>query len=463
MKKTLTWIIVSAALISAASYGGYVLYQKYSASDAPVFKRTVIKKGELLASISATGTVEPEEVIDVGAQVAGQILSFGQDKSGNKIDYGSIVEEGTVLARIDNTLYEAEMLQAKAQLEQAKAALKKAEADLVQNKAKLSLAQGDWTRAQKLRPTEALAESSYESYKSAYETAVAAITVSESVILQEKANILHDEAALKRTTRNLEYCTIKSPVKGIVIDRRVNIGQTVVASLNAPSLFLIAKDLTKMQVWVAVNEADIGKVYPGQPVRFTIDAFPGEKFKGTVSKIRLNASMTQNVVTYTVEVITDNSSGKLLPYLTASVLFELENLKDVYLVPNSALRWMPKKLDMVAPQYRQSFSSTQSEKGSKGSQAKATEENANSQTQDIQELSGKKKLVRKNGILWVPEGEQLKPLKVKVGASDGIMSEISGDDLAEGIEIVTGLQSQAQAATETVANPFVPQPGRNRR
>ena len=463
MKKTLIWIISAAALISAASYSGYTIYKKYSSSDAPVFKKTVITKGNLLASISATGTVEPEEVIDVGAQVAGQILSFGNDKNGNRIDYGSMVEAGTVLARIDNTLYEAEMLQAKAQLEQAKASLKKAEADLAQNKAKLALAQSDWTRAQKLRPTEALAESAYESFKSAYEAALAAISVSESVILQEKANILHDEAALKRTSRNLEYCTIKSPVKGIVIDRRVNIGQTVVASLNAPSLFLIAKDLTKMQVWVAVNEADIGKVYPGQPVRFTIDAFPGELFKGTVSKIRLNASMTQNVVTYTVEVSTDNSSGKLLPYLTASVLFELENLKDVYLVPNSALRWMPKKLDMVAPEYRQSFSSAQSEKGSKGSQAKAAEESNASQAQDIQELAGKKKLVKKNGILWVPEGEKLKPLKVKVGASDGVMSEISGDDVKDGIEIVTGLQSQAQAATESVANPFLPQPGKNRR
>jgi HlyD family secretion protein len=125
------------------------------------------------------------------------------------------------------------------------------------------------------------------------------------------------EAALRRARRNLDYCTIKSPVKGVIIDRRVNIGQTVVSSLNAPSLFLLAKDLTRMRVWVQVNEIDIGHIHPGQPVTFTVGAYPDQVFRGEVGKIRLNAGMTQNVVMYVVEVVTDNSSGKLLPYLTA--------------------------------------------------------------------------------------------------------------------------------------------------
>src|SRR5439155_5632670 len=129
------------------------------------------------------------------------------------------------------------------------------------------------------------------------------------------------QSSLERADRNLSYTIINSPVSGMIIDRRVNIGQTVVASLNAPSLFLIAADLKKMQVWVAVNEADVGQIHPGQPVTFTSDAFPGEMFRGEVNKVRLNAQMTQNVVTYTVEVNTDNSNLRLLPYMTANGQF----------------------------------------------------------------------------------------------------------------------------------------------
>jgi len=138
-------------------------------------------------------------------------------------------------------------------------------------------------------------------------------------LAQARAATVQAQALLEKAQRNLDFCTIKSPVKGVIIDRRVNIGQTVVASLNAPSLFLIAKDLTKMQIWVAVNEADVGRIVPGSPVTFACDAFPNKEFNGTVGKVRLNATMTQNVVMYTVEVNTDNSDNTLLPYLTANV------------------------------------------------------------------------------------------------------------------------------------------------
>src|SRR5207245_2783342 len=143
-------------------------------------------------------------------------------------------------------------------------------------------------------------------------------------------------------------------VNGVIIDRRVNIGQTVVASLNAPSLFLIAQDLRRMQVWVAVNEADIGNIRPGQPVTFTVDAFPDEVFRGQATKIRLNEDMTQNVRTYTDEVVTDNSSGRLLPYLTANVKFEVARREDVLIVPNTALRWTPPP-ELVAPDARAEY------------------------------------------------------------------------------------------------------------
>jgi HlyD family secretion protein len=229
-------------------------------------------------------------------------------------------------------------------------------------KAKLNQAERDWQRAQKLGPSDALAQSTYDAYRSAYDTAVANVAVGKAAILQAKASLAQAEAVLRRAQRNLGYCTIKSPVKGVIIDRSVNIGQTVVASLNAPSLFLIAKDLKRMQVWVAVNEADIGKIRPGLPVTFTVDAFPGETFRGEVGKVRLNASMTQNVVTYTVEIVTDNSSGRLLPYLTANVQFELDRRTNVLMVPNAALRWKP-SAEQVAPEASETFEKLAGRKG----------------------------------------------------------------------------------------------------
>src|SRR6185436_16546820 len=298
------WIAV--VVIAVALVAGTFAWRLHSKTHSRATLRTMpVKRTDLVATISATGTLEPEEVVDVGAQVAGQISSFGKDKEGKSIDYGSAVEEGTVLAQIDAALYTADVQTAAAQMAQAEAGLARAQADLEQMKAKLDEAQRDWDRAQKLGPSEALAPTAYDAYKATYETAKANVAVDEAAIEQAKATVSQSRATLEHAQQNLGYCTIKSPVKGVIIDRRVNIGQTVVSSLNAPSLFLIAKDLTRIQVWVSVNEADIGHIHAGQPVTFTVDAFPGETFYGQVGKVRLNAVMTQNVVTFTVEVTTD--------------------------------------------------------------------------------------------------------------------------------------------------------------
>lgn len=446
MKIIVTLLVLG--LVAAAS----AWYFQRENSEAASFRTAQVTRGELLVSISATGTVEPEEVVDVGAQVAGQILSFGKDKSGKPIDYGSIVENGTILAVIDDSLYSAEAAQSEAQVRSAKATLQRAEADLEQMKAKLHQAERDWQRAQKLGPSEALAQSSYDAYRSAYETAKAIVAVGEASILQAKAGVAQSEAVLRRTQRNLGYCTIKSPVNGIIIDRRVNIGQTVVASLNAPSLFLIAKDLKRMQVWVAVNEADIGKIQPGQPVTFTVDAFPGEPFTGEVGKIRLNASMTQNVVTYTVEIVTDNSSGRLLPYLTANVRFQLYRRNDVLLVPNAALRWKP-SAEQIAPEFRGTPEKPAGRQGKSGGGRRA----AAAPAEASEEGKG-------SGVLWVAEGSYVRPVRVRAGLTDGAQTEVRGEGLSEGMNIVTGLQQNQTNAPSTASNPFAPKfPGRGGR
>jgi HlyD family secretion protein len=430
-------VVFLAALAGAAAW-----YLQRGNAPAAAYRTAAVKRGDLLVTISATGTVEPEEVIDVGAQVAGQILSFGTDASGKAVDYGSMVEAGTVLARIDDSLYAADAAQAEAQVQAGRASVQRAEADLGQLRAKLQQTERDWQRAQKLGPSEALAEASFDAYKSAYESAVANLAVGQAAILQAKAGLAQSEALLRRARRNLGYCTITSPVKGVIIDRRVNIGQTVVASLNAPSLFLIAKDLRRMQVWVAVNEADIGKIRPGQPVTFTVDAFPGETFRGEVGKVRLNASMTQNVVTYTVEVTTDNSSGRLLPYLTANVQFELDRRNNVWLVPNAALRFRPTE-EQVAGEARGASRSEESKEETKKGRPPAAERAA-----APDESSGRSEL-------WLPEGERVRPMAVQAGLSDGTLTEVAGGSLTEGLKVVTGLQPPAGAQAGT-SNPFTP-------
>lgn len=407
------------ALVAVLLLVGLAAWQLTRSQGNSIAYRTAeLKRGDLVITINATGTVEPEEVIDVGAQVAGRILSFGKDAKDKTVDYGSLVEAGTVLARIDDSLYAADVAQAEAQLLSNKAGLQKAKADLVRT-------EQEWKRAQQLGPSQALSQSSYEGYEAAQKAALAQVAVSEASIRQA-------EAALKRAQRNLGYCTITSPVKGIIIDRRVNIGQTVVASLNAPSLFLLAKDLTRIQVWVAVNEADIGKIHPGQPVTFTVDAFPNETFRGEVGKIRLNAAMTQNVVTYTVEITTDNADGRLLPYLTANVLFQLQKLENVLQAPNAALRWNPPA--------KEGESEGRTKKEGKGPDwAKGPA----------------------SGSLWVLDEKRTpRRIEVQTGPSDGINTAVESTELREGMQVITGIRmSEADRNGSGGGNPFTPKFG----
>jgi HlyD family secretion protein len=425
-------ILVALVGLGGLALGAELLYRRVAEGKRVVLRSVPVKRGELVVTITAIGTVEPEDVVDVGAQVAGMVKSFGTDDQGKPIDYGSAVEEGTVLAMFDNSLYQADVASSSAQLEQARCGVKRVEADLKQLHAKLMQAERDWYRAKRIGPSDALAQTSYDGYEAAFEIAKANVTVGEASLTQSNASVTQAQAALDRVKRNLDYCTIKSPVKGVIIDRRVNIGQTVVANLNAPSLFLIAKDLKRMQVWVAVNEADIGSIHPDQPVTFTTDAFPGETFHGQVGKVRLNAAMTQNVVTYTVEIQTDNSNGRLLPYLTANVCFEVARHADVLLVPNAALRWTP-PAGSIDP-------SALSERASHGAEVG-------------------------HGTVWIPEGEFVRPVRVRVSGTDGTSTEVRGEGISEDVPVIVGEETPdaPAAAAPVTTNPLVPRlPTRSR-
>jgi HlyD family secretion protein len=439
MKRFRKQAILSVVFVGFMASAAFI-YQHRSSQDGASFRTVPVQRGNLAATISATGTVEPEEVVDVGAQVAGQIVAFGKDKNSKTIDYGSVVEKGTVLAQIDDTLYAADLAVARAQLQQTRAGVDRSAADLAQLQAKLVQAEQDWNRAKELGPSDALSQSDYDASRSAYEVAKANVAVGEAAIVQAKDTVSQAEAALTRAQRNLDYCTIKSPVEGVIIDRRVNIGQTVVASLNAPSLFLIAKDLKRLQVWVAVNEADIGNIRPGQPATFTVDAYPGEVFKGEVGKVRLNAAMTQNVVTYTVEVNADNSEGRLLPYLTANLKFLVSERKNVLLVPNSALRWAPQP-DQIAPE----------SPGKRNSSSKGEPQPGNRSGSG----AGGEGQVR--GTVWVPEGSLVRAIPVQIGLTDGSFTEVQGEGLQEGSLVVVGERQQKEAGGSASTSPFTPQ------
>lgn len=468
-------ILVVGLLVAAGTW--YVR----KGADAPAqFRTAKITRGDLVSSISATGTVEPEEVIDVGAQVAGQIISFGTDINGKTVDFGSVIKEGAVIAKIDDAIYAAEVTEAAAQLEQAKAGVAKAEADLVTSHSKLDQAQRDWERAQKLGPSDALAQSTYDNYRAVYEQAKAAISVGNAAVVQAKASVSQSESTLSRAKRNLGYCTIYAPVTGTVIARRVNIGQTVVSSLNAPSLFLLAKDLRRMEVWVAVNEADIGNIHPGQPVSFGVDAFPGATFKGVVDKVRLDASMTQNVVTYTVEATVDNPDLKLLPYLTANVQFEVARADDALLVPNAALRWQP-QTEQVSPEVRASMSNANAaDSGSTSAPSRGGEASADRPRGGGGGASGggwrgrggdgtsrptsgpataASNVARPHpAVLWVKDGNFVKPIRVYAGLTDGVQTVVSGEGVTEDLDVVIGeVVATADTGAPQATNPFMPQ------
>ncbi len=239
-----------------------------------------------------------------------------------------MVHKGDVLAEIDDRIY-------KAQCDQSAASLLNTQANLGQLEAHRVQAEQEWKRAKDLLPTNAIAATDYDLDVANYKAAVANVEVGKAAIEQAKANLAMAQA-------NLDYCLVRTPVDGLVVSRKVDIGQTVVSNMSASSLFLIGCDPKRIQPWASVNEADIGRIYVGQPVTFTVDAYPGQTFQGKVFQIRLNATMTQNVVTYTVVVDTDNSDGKLLYYMTATMEFKLQPRLGVLQVPNAALRWKPR-------------------------------------------------------------------------------------------------------------------------
>ncbi len=370
--------VVVVALLLGAGIWGYLYAQ--SRNSSPKYRLAQVERGPLTAAVSATGNLNAVVTVQVGSQVSGQIREL-------LVDFNSVVRRGQVIARIDPQIFEAQVNQAKADVETAKAAVlnqtatvEKARADvenaraaLAQGKAqtaKADAAQADSKRiferntelfkrqliAQADRDTaqanydQAVAQSesaraSERALAAAIDSSLAQLRVQEAALKSARAQVDQKTAALAQAQTNLNYTTIRAPVDGVVVSRAVDMGQTVAASLQAPTLFTIAQDLTKMQVETSVDEADIGRIKLEDRATFTVDAFPGQTFSGVVTQIRKAAQIVQNVVTYTVVISVDNPGGRLLPGMTANVKLVYAEKSEVLKVPNAALRFRPAGAD----------------------------------------------------------------------------------------------------------------------
>jgi HlyD family secretion protein len=341
------------------------------------YKKEAVQKGNIEALVVTTGTLNPVTIVEVGSQVSGKIEEI-------KVDFNSVVQEGQVIAKIEQSSFLTRVKQDEANYQSAKASLEKAKVNLENYKKKHD-------RALELFEKDLISYEEKESAETQYFSAQADVQAAEAKLEQTKSQ-------LESSQVDLTYTIIKSPIDGVVISRNVNVGQTVAASFQSPVLFKIANDLSKMQVECSVDEADIGKVKESQKVRFTVDAFPDESFTGTVSQVRYSPEIIQNVVTYTTIVEVENLEMKLRPGMTATVSVVVGEAKDKLLVPNSALRFTP-QLSPVE--------------------------------------------IQKNAALvWmVDENEKLKPIAIKTGVTDNSYTEVARGNLKEGQQVITGLMS----------------------
>lgn len=394
MKK---WIIISVAVLAIGGAIFYYFNQKKVSVET--FQTSKAHYGYIAKSITATGTIQPVDTVAVGSQVSGVIKNI-------YVDFNTVVKKGQLLATIDPSIILAQKEQSLANLANAASNLK--------------YQQSTYERQNKLFALGTISQADYQIAQNGFNVA--------------KAAVANAQAQLKITTKNLFYTNIYSPIDGMILNRNVSEGQTIAASFNAPTLFIIAKDLTKMQVRVAVDEADIGEVKSGQNVSFTVDAFPDEIFKGSVQQILLHAKVNSNVVTYTTLINVDNTNLKLKPGMTASINIYTKEDTKALLIPSKALAFKP---DSIAVKQ---FVIIQS-KNIKASP---------SENSEIQ-----------NAHVWTKSGDTLFEKSITIEMNDEINVKIT-TGLEEGTEVITNTKKANEKVVETTTqtSPFMPKMGR---
>jgi HlyD family secretion protein len=431
--KTTLVLVLLIALIA----GGVVAYpyamSYWRARNAPKFRTVEVVRGEIVSVVNATGTVQPKLRVSVGSFVSGPIVKlnveFNDMVRGVDADSDLSDEEKQeyVLAEIDPRIYQANVT--RDQASKARAA-----ADLERAKALLEQARNDYDRAIGLQGEneEFISGTEIDQYKYNYLSLKAQVKIAEAALAQAEAN-------LENSLANLGYTKIYSPVDGIVIDRKIDKGQTLAAQFQTPELFVVAPDMDKeMYVYASVDEADIGLIRKAQetdqPVYFTVDAYPEDLFEGRIHQIRENPTTTQNVVTYPVVVTTPNPEMKLLPGMTANLSFQVEKREDVLKVPNAALRFYPEKKH-VREEDQKILEGTEEEKEQTGDR-----ENSTDFRSALERILARKE--RNQRHVWLQEGDKLKAVEITTGLSDYKYTEVVSGDLEEKQELVSGLKKE---------------------
>lgn len=403
-KKTIIIISITLAILLLI---GALVYHLKNKTVVYYWRSVPIEKGDVNVIVTATGSLAADTSVDVGVQVSGIIAKI-------KADFNDIVKKGQVIAILDTTLYYAAKLDAAAALQRAQIAVDES--------------RREFDRSKNLFDNKVAAQADYDQAMTAYQTA--------------KGNLISAQSQLNRAVINLHYCTITSPINGMVISRNVQVGNMVIASFSSPVLFTIAYDLKRMQVQADVDEADIGQIKVEQQAKFTVDAYPNDIFVGVVSQIRHQPVMVQNVVNYVVIIEVPNPDLKLMPGLTANSNISIQERKNVLKVPSNAFAFIPSQEYIEQAKYLPD------------SVKKAW-------MQKLQQTSELKKqqIVESNGtigVLWIIKDKDIFPVKVTKGLNDGSFTEISGD-IQEGYEVATGINHSPTAVNDkTSKSPFMP-------
>ena len=423
----------AGAVLAVTTIGGVLWFNhRADAGTTPSYRLGKVERANVRSTVSATGTLGAVRTVEIGTQVSGQISALN-------VDFNSHVKKGQLIARIDPVLQEQ--------------AVRDAQAGVARSEAVVTQTRLEFDRSKKLHEQQIATDAEFNVAQSNYAVA--------------RANLTSAQISLQKARQNLSYTNIYSPIDGVVVERAMDVGQTVAASLSAPKLFVIANDLSRMQILASVDESDIGKIVAGQPVTFTVQSFPERQFTGTVEQVRLNSTTLNNVVSYTAVVSVENKDGKLLPGMTASVKLVTASADSVLTVPSTALRFTPPegaKKTASAPQSGPRRDSTAAPSGTAGGPPAGGfpgggfggpgGANAPRRPRPAGTQPGSM------ATLWtVDAGGVLTPHRVRIGISDGQKTQITSRDLKENANVVIGATQPGASATASspTTNPLQPQ------
>ncbi|HSP93049.1 MAG TPA: efflux RND transporter periplasmic adaptor subunit [Thermoanaerobaculia bacterium] len=407
-KKTAVWLLIAAAV----AVGLFFLIGSRGKPEAK-YRTAVVDKGDITQTVTATGALSAVTTVKVGSQVSGIISRL-------YVDFNSQVKKGALLAELDPTPFQEKV-------NAAAAALQKAQVD--ERNGAIALRRQTALKAEGLAP-----EADFDAAQANFDSA--------------HASVAQANAALKQAKTDLSYTKIVAPIDGVVVDRQYDVGQTVAASFQAPMLFQIAQDLTKMQVSADVSESDIGRVQVGEPVRFTVDAYPERNFRGKVAQIRLIATVNQNVVTYPVIVEVPNPDLLLRPTMTANVTIDVAVVHDVLRVPNAALRWKPEGTTASAAA-GSSVEERAAKSGGNGTGAMARQFGQTGGTGAAGSRPGGGRGARPTTIYAAPQGPKVepKPVEIRTGITDGRFTQIVSGEIKPGDSVIVGLATAKASAS----------------